>query len=71
MYLYVDESVPPVGLIHIKNLLDQFYGEALEQIDQGEQLSTQSNNTGEELDQKNKNKGTDLSNLLNSARIII
>ena len=69
MYLYVDESVPPVGLIHIKNLLDQFYAEVLEQIVQGEQLSTQSNNTGEELDQKNK--GTDLSNLLNSARIII
>ena len=29
MYLYVDESVPPVGLIHIKNLLDQFYAKYL------------------------------------------
>ena len=57
MYLYVDESVPPVGLlIHIKNLLDQFYGEALEQIDQGEQLSTQSNNIGEKPDKKSRGR---------------
>jgi len=54
MYLYVDESVPPVGLIHIKNLLDQFYAEVLEQIVQGEQLSTQSNNIGEKPDKKKR-----------------
>ena len=55
--------MPPVGLlIHIKNLLDQFYGEALEQIDQGEQLSTQSNNIGEKHDKKKKQR-TELSNL--------